>query len=127
METFLDVLAGAGPAVVALALVLLLVWRQFCALQDGIVKIVKDQTQATTEQAASNRRVAEAVDGLQAYMERRDASQASYQEGMREFAKTMTTLATSVERNQGETLRELREHREATEAGAKKKAHPRPA
>lgn len=116
----IDALAGAGPAVVALAAVVALIWRQLCTLQGELVKTIKEQSTATAQQAASNERMADAVDGLTAHMERQNEGDLAYRTGMKAFAQTMTTLAEGVAKRQDQTLEELRQHREATE---RKKVH----
>lgn len=119
IQAILDSLAGAGPAVAALAAVLVLVWRQFCALQDKVVKTIETQAQATAQQAASNEGVARAVASLHDYLERVNEGELSYRAGMKSFAQTMTTLAEGVAKRQDETLREIQAHREATERKGK--------
>jgi len=115
IEGFLNALAGAGPAVAALALVLLLVWRQFCTLQDKMLGSIETQARATAQQAVSNDRVAAAVTGLHDYLERVNEGELSYRAGMKSFAETMTALAQGVAKRQDETLHEIQAHREATE------------
>jgi hypothetical protein len=123
IQGLLDSLAGAGPAVAALALVFFLVWRQFCALQGTLISTIKEQSKAAADQAVSNDNVAAAVTGLKNYLERAAEGEESYRSGMKDFAKTMTVLAQGVDAKQSETLRELREHRSVTESEAKRKAH----
>lgn len=120
MEDALKELAGAGPAVVAVMAMLLLVWRQFCALQDKVVQSVERQTQATEAQAASNRAVADAVHGLRTYLERGQEGEVAYRAGMKAFAESMSALANTM-------LSELREHRKLTEAEEKAARHKRAA
>jgi len=98
-----------------LALVLLLVWRQFCALQDKMVKTIETQAAATAQQAVSNDGVAMAITKLYEYLERVNEGELSYRAGMKAFAATMTALAENVAKRQDETLHEIQAHREATE------------
>jgi len=119
IQGLLDSLAGAGPAVAALAFVFVIVWRQFCALQDKMVKTIETQAAATAQQAASNDSVAKAVSGLHDYLERVNEGELSYRAGMKSFAQTMTALAEGVAKRQDETLREIQAHREATERKGK--------
>lgn len=125
IDAFLDALAGAGPAVAALAFVFVLVWKQYCALQDRVVKTIETQAAATVQQAVSNDSVAKAVEGLHGYLERVNEGELSYRAGMKAFAETMTSLAQGVADRQDETLREIRAHRVATEqtSSATRKGH----
>jgi hypothetical protein len=124
IQGLLDALAGAGPAVAALAAVFILVWRQFCALLKLVIDTIKDQAKATAEQATSNDNVAIAVTGLKDYLERQAAGDADYRSGMKEFARTMTSLAQEVDKKQSETLGEIKAHRIATEKAGKHPTRP---
>lgn len=127
IQGLLDSLAGAGPAVAALAVVFFLVWRQFCNLQAAVIATIKEQAAATEKQAQSNNAeaqsnnaVAQAVAELKNHLAQQASGDASYRTGMQEFAKMMTGLAQGIDKKATDTLHELKEHRDFTE---KRKAH----
>lgn len=120
-------LASAGAAVIVLLVVLKALWTQHCTLQTESSKAAIAQASALAASAASNEHVATAVTGLREFLQRGAEGDANYQAGMKEFAKTMTTIATNVDKKQDETLLQIAAHRTATERqerGGKHTARP---